>query len=81
MDDNEVMSLPITITTEEYDKSLVTSLSYINKNISHVESFIGNVVENVHIFSDGISSQFRSRSVFHFLAKIRLKNNIAWHVN
>ena len=81
MDDNEVMSLPITITTEEYDKSLVTSLSYINKNISHVESFIGNVVENVYIFNDRISSQFRSRSVFHFLAKIRLKNNIAWHFN
>ena len=39
---------------------------------------MGNVLENVHIFSDGMSSQFSSRFAFH-LTKIHLEKNIAWH--
>ena len=42
--------LPITISTEVFAKLRVPSLSCINKTISYVESLIGNVVENVHIF-------------------------------
>ena len=53
----------------ESEKSRVASLSCINKIISHVEWLIGNVAENVHIFSDGMSSQFRSRFLFPFLTK------------
>ena len=82
IDDNEVKSLPITITTEGCDKSQVASLyCCINKIISHVESLIGNVVENVHIFSDGMSSQFHPRFVFHFLTKIQLERSITWYYN
>ena len=55
IDDNEVKSLPITITTETSGKSRVASLSDISRIISYVESLIGNVAENVHIFSDGMS--------------------------
>ena len=54
-DNNEVKSLPITITTETSGKSRVASLSDISRIISYVESLIGNVAENVHIFSDGMS--------------------------
>ena len=42
---------------------------------------IGNVVENVHIFNDGMSSQFCSRFVFVFLSKTQLGKNITWHYN
>ena len=76
-----MLFLPITNTKEVSDKSRVASLSCIKKVIPHVESLIGNVAENVHIFSDGMSSQFRSRFVFHFLTKIRLERNITWHNN
>ena len=79
--DNEVKSLPITVTTEASDKSQVASLSCINKIISYVESLIRNVVKNVHIFSNGMTSQFHSRFVFHFLTKIQLEKNITWHYN
>ena len=65
---------------EASDKSWLASLSCINKIISHVESLISNVIENVHIFSDGMSSQSCSRFVFHFLTKIQLEN-ITWHYN
>ena len=51
------------------------------QQIWHVESLIGNVVENVYIFSDGMSSQFRARFLFHFLIKIQLEKNITWHYN
>ena len=74
-------SLPITITTETPGKLRIASLSYIKKIISHVEFLIGNVIENVQIFSDGMSSQFRSRFVFHFLTKIQLEENITWYYN
>ena len=57
------MFLPITNTKEASDKSRVKSFSCIKKIIPHVEPLIGNVAENVHIFSDGMSSQFRSRFV------------------
>ena len=71
-DDNEVRFLPITIVTEASEKSRVALLSCISKIISHAESLIGNVVENAYIFSNGMSSQFHSRFVFHFLTKIQL---------
>ena len=48
---------------ETSDKPLVALLSFINKIIPNVEFLIGNVVENVHIFSDDMPSQFRSRFV------------------
>ena len=75
------MFSPITNTKEASDKPRVKSLSCIKKIIPHVEPLIGNVVENVHIFSDGMPSQFRSRFVFHFLTKIWLEKNITWHNN
>ena len=81
LDDNEVKSLLVTITMEASEKLRVASLSCISKNILHVESLIGNVVENVHIFSDGMSSEFRSRFMFHFLTKIQLEKNITQHYN
>ena len=76
---NEVKSFLIDVTTEALDRSRVASLSCINKIFLHVESLIGNVVKNAHIFSDGMSSQFRSRFVFHFLTKTLLEKNTAWH--
>ena len=59
---------------------LHNSLHVMKKIISHVESLISNVIENVHIFSDGMSSQSCSRFVLHFLTKIQLEN-ITWHYN
>ena len=44
-------SIPITITTEASEKLRVASLSCINKIIFHIESLIGNVVENVNPLS------------------------------
>ena len=58
IDDNEVKSLPITITTEASDKFRFAWLSCIHKMTWHVQ-LIWNVVGNVHIFIDGVSSQFR----------------------
>lgn len=66
-------SLPITVTTEAFDKSWVASIPCINKIFWQVESSIGNVVENIHMFSDGMSSQFSSRFRFHFLNGITMK--------
>ena len=75
---NEVKSFLIDVTTEAFDRSRVASLSCINKIFLHVESLIGNVVKNAHIFSDGMSSQFRSRFVFHFLTKYRMALRWTW---
>ena len=66
---------------EASDRSRVSSLANINTTISHVELLIGNVAENVHIFSDGMPSKFDSRFMFHFLTKIQLEKNIVWHDN
>ena len=44
-------SIPIIITTEASEKLRVASLSCINKIIFHIESLIGNVVENVNPLS------------------------------
>ena len=44
-------SIPVTITTEASEKLRVALLSCINKIISHSESLIGNVVENVNLLS------------------------------
>ena len=66
IDDNEVKSLPITVTTETSGKSRVASLSDISRIISYVESLIGSMskmsyvemfiylVMECHILSDEI---------------------------
>ena len=59
--------LPITITSEESDKSRVTSLSYVNKIITHSLEKLNQQIKTVYIVSDGCASQFRSRYVFSHL--------------
>ena len=61
---------------ETSDKPWVALLSFINKIIPNVEFLIGNVVENVHIFSDDMPSQFRSRFV-SFWPKL----NVEWKIS
>ena len=51
---------------EASDKSRVSSLASINTTISHVELLIGNVAENVHIFSDEMPSNSAQDLCFTF---------------
>ena len=76
-----VQKLPITVTTEESDKSRVTSLSCVNKVINHSIEKIQQPIETVFILSDGCASQFRSRYVFSLLTHMRPYINIEWHYN
>ena len=76
-----VQKLPITVTTEESDKSRVTSLSCVNKVINHSIEKIQQPIETVFIVSDGCASQFRSRYVFSLLTHMQPYINIEWHYN
>ena len=76
-----VQELPITVTTEESDKSRVTSLSCVNKVINHSIEKIQQPIVTVFILSDGCASQFRSRYVFSLLTHMQPYINIEWHYN
>ena len=73
--------LPITITTEESDKSTVTSLSCVNKVITHSIEKLNQQIKTVYILSDGCALQFRSRYVFSLLTHIHPDITIEWHYN
>ena len=57
----------MTICTEESDKSRVTSLSCVNKIITHSLEKLNQQIKTVYIESNGCASQFRSRYVLAFL--------------
>ena len=83
IDDNEVKSLPITITTEASDKFRFAWLSCINKIIWHFQSLIWNVVGNVHIFIDGMSLSSAQDLFFNFWSKFcceRISRDITMNV-
>ena len=63
----------MTICTEESDKSRVTSLSCVNKIITHSLEKLNQQIKTVYIESNGCASQFRSRYVLAFL---RIYNQI-----
>ena len=49
--------------------------------IDHVRSLIPNAIQRIHVFSDGMSSQFRSRFVFAFMTDIQKDVDLIWHYN
>ena len=73
--------LPITVTTEENDKSRIASISCVNKVISHSITKVHQEITKVYIVSDGCSAQFRSRYVFYLLTCIHQQLHIEWHYN
>ena len=79
--DGIIEKLPITVTTEQIDKSRVTSMSCVNKVIKHSISKVQQPIRSVSIVSDGCASQFRSRYVFSLLTHIQQQIHIDWHYN
>ena len=73
--------LEITITTEESDKSRVTSLSSVNKVMTHSLEKLNQQIKTVYIVSDGCTSRFRSRYLFSLLTHIQPDITIEWHYN
>ena len=73
--------LPITITTDESDKSKVASLSCVSKVITHSLEKLNQQIKTVYIVSDGCASQFPSRYVFSLLTHIDSDITIEWHYN
>ena len=71
--------LPITITTEESDKSRVTSLLYASKFITHSLEKLNQQIKTMYIVSDGCASQFQSRYVFSRLMHIQPDIITEWH--
>ena len=69
--------LPITITSEESDKSRVISLSCVNKVITHSLEKLNQHIKTVYIVGEGCASQFRWRYVFNLLTHIHPR----WHYN
>ena len=79
--DANIQKLPITVTTEENDKSRIASMSCVNKVIAHSMEKIQQIISTVFIVSDGCASQFRSRFVFSLLTHIQQGIQIQWHYN
>ena len=73
--------LPITITTEESDKSRVISLSCVNKVITRSLEKLNQQIKTVYIVIDGCASLFRSRYGFSLLTHIHPDTIIDWHYN
>ena len=68
---------PITITTKESEKSRVTSLSCVNKIITHSMEKLNQQIKTVYIVSDVCASQFWSRYVLCLLTHIQ-RDIIEW---
>ena len=62
--------LPITITTEESDKSRVTPLLCVSKGVTNSLEKLNQQIKTVYIASDGCALQFRSRYIFSLLMHI-----------
>ena len=73
--------LPTTINTEESNKSTVTSLSSVNKVITHSMEKLSRQIKTAYIVSDGCASQFRSHHVFSFLTHIHPDITTEWNYN
>ena len=72
----------ITVTSEASDHSRIAAMTCIDKVIDHIQQkFPDNSFENIHIWSDGCASQFRSRYVFMLLTYFKKDKNITWHYN
>jgi len=81
MKDGLLEKLPITITSEEKDKSRIASMSCVNMAINHSKEKIGREIKTVHVVSDGCSAQFRSRFVFNLFLHIQKDVRFEWHYN
>ena len=72
----------VTVTSEASDHSHIAAMTCIGKVIDHLQQkFPDNSFQNVHIWSDGCASQFRSRFVFMLLTYFNKEKNITWHYN
>ena len=59
----------VTIVTKKVDHSCIATHSLILKIVSEIEQICPHLPRNItiHLWSDGCTSPFRSRYVFHFL--------------
>ena len=72
----------VTVTSEASDHSRIAAMTCIAKVIDHMQLKIAdNSIENIHIWSDGCASQFRSRYVFMLLTYFKKEKNLTWHYN
>ena len=78
---HEIIKLPITITSELSDKDLEASITCIDKVIAYVRELIPSATEQIHLFTDDCSAQFRSRYVFSLLTQVQTDVEIIWHYN
>ena len=79
--DGKVEKIPITVTSEESDKSRIASISNVSKVITHSIGISNQNITKVFIVSDGMSSQFRSRFIFHLITLIHQDISLQWHYN
>ena len=72
----------VIVVTERSDHGRVGSMSFLQKVVHEIESKHSKCHENLHVWSDGIGAQFRSRFVFQILAGIILPNkSLMWLYN
>ena len=79
--DGEIEKIPITVTSEESDKLRISSISNVSKVITHSIEISHQNITTVFIASDGMSSQFRSRFIFHLLNLIHQSISLEWYYN
>ena len=65
--------------SEASDHSRIAALTCFNKVVEHMLEKIDVPVDKVHSWSDGITTQFRSRFVFMLLLQLDETKNLKWH--
>ena len=78
---NDVLPIPITVTTEGNEHSRQTSMSCINAVFNHVQGKSLIQFKRLKIWTDGCSAQFRSRFVCFFIAHFHPELEIEWNYN
>ena len=82
--DGELSKMPITITTEENDKSRMAFMSCVNKVIEHVREKLDRQPSLVHIVSDECTNSFEICVQFaypfpeKFAIGVELQRSFSW---
>jgi len=79
----ELEKVPLTIVSEANDHSRIASFTCVSKVIDSIEERLPllNKLQQVYIWSDGCSSQFRSRYTFALLTQLHPDKLVEWNYN
>ena len=79
-EEGQLMTHPVTITSESSDHSRITAFSCVNKILKVMEERI-NPIKKVIAWSDGMGAQFRYRFVLMLLSSIDQAIDVEQHYN